>query len=190
MHACKRMLLHFMLYHACWSAQGDRLLPPYHWPFSMPACIMTSRRQLVHSSVFAWTAWYNTWLLIPFTQKDVASFPPPFLMQSPVLGACRFLCDINTYQDRHHIAEVCDMASRHHLAQLPVLMPCRFLFDADTYQDRRHIAGGAFSQVHACRSIRSQSDSAELALKVSEIPSRSDNQRTQVNHHHAWLEVT
>ncbi len=82
------------------------------------------------------------------------------------------------------------MTSRHQLAQSSVLVVCRFLFDANTYQDRHHIAGGAFSQVHACRSIRSQSDSAQLALKVSEIPSRSDNQRTQVRHHHALLEVT
>ena len=75
------------------------------------------------------------------------------------------------------------------LAQSPVLVACRFLFDANTYQDRHHIAGGAFSQVHACRSIRAQSESAQLALKVSEIPSRSDNQRTQVRHHQALLEV-
>ncbi|DBA77935.1 TPA: hypothetical protein ACH3X2_008356 [Trebouxia sp. C0005] len=59
-------------------------------------------------------------------------------------------------------------------------LACRFLFDANIYQDRHHIAGGAFSQVHACRSIKRQSDSAQLALKVSEIPSRSDNQRTQL----------
>lgn len=85
-------------------------------------------------------------------------------------------------------------ASMHHDIKTPAcstkLVACRFLFDANIYQDRHHIAGGAFSQVHACRSIKRQSDSAQLALKVSEIPSRSDNQRTQVQCHHAWLEVT